>query len=389
MENGSPNIFPYQIPHGKGLGYSSQGYLWTLGLAKGRLLYVYPWGGALLAFPVVAVFEAAGFKVAPGGVYDSAHEVKLQLYLATFLCALAAWLFFDAAAVSLPLGWSFSIAIGAALGTPMWSSASRSLWAQTWNLLLVSVAIWLLVKRRRQPIFLGTVLAWACFARPQVIPIAAIIGIYALLEYGWRQFFILAITTGVWAAFFGWVMLHFFGQLTPLTYQGGLDFRHQFLHQLEGVLISPSRGLFVFVPIVLLPLYLTGRYWRVLPQRRLAILSIAAIALQVVMTSSWVCWWGGSSYGPRLLLETIPWFFLLATLGVKSFLEDRELTMQECAAVISASILLLILSVAMNGVGALSWSAAVEWNGSVADCSIPHSQLWSWQHPQFLAWAQN
>lgn len=388
LEHGSPNLMPYQVPRGQGVPFVNHGYLWTLDLVNGRLLYVFPWGGALLALPSVAVFEAAGLKVAPQGVYNPNNELKMQVYLTTISCALIVWLLFDTAAQTMPLGWSFTMAIGAALGTQIWSTASRSLWPQTWNLLLVSVAIWLLVRGRTRPILLGTALAWACFARPQSIPTAAMIGVYVLIEHGWQRFLECAVTVAVWAAVFAWVMLSSFGQLMPLGYQGGLDFPHEFLHRLEGVLISPSRGLFVFVPIALLPVYLTVRYWQVLPHRRLAILAIAAITLQVIMTASWVCWWGGGSYGPRLLLETIPWFFLLATLSIKPFLEDRQLTMQECAAVISAAILLLILSVAMNSVGALS-SSAVDWNGSVADCSIPNpQQLWEWQHPQFLAWAQ-
>lgn len=53
------------------------------------------------------------------------------------------------------------------------------------------------------------------------------------------------------------MMLFFFSQLSAPAYQAGIDFPHEFFHRLEGILVCPSRGLLVFVPIVLLPVYLT------------------------------------------------------------------------------------------------------------------------------------
>jgi len=390
LEHGSPNMLPYQVPRGHGPGFSSEGYLFTLGIVKGRLLYQYPWGGVLLTLPAVAVFEAAGLRIAPGGIYDVEHEGRIQEYLTTILCAFIVWLFFDIAALTLPLGWSFTMAISAAFGTQIWSSASRSLWPHNWNLLLLTVAISLLVRERARPITLSTALAWACFARPQCIPTAAIIGIYLWIEYGFECFTEYAIVGAVWGAVFAFVMEWYFGQLMPPICQYGVDLSGEFFRRLEGVLISPARGLVVFVPITLVPIYLGVRYWRVLPGRRLVILSVAAIALEIVMNASWQCWWGGSSYGPRLLVETIPWLLLLAILSIKPFLGDRQVSMQACAAVMSCAIMLLILSVVMNGVGAFSVAANVDWNQSVNDCSLRNPPaLWQWQRPPFLAWAQN
>jgi hypothetical protein len=388
LEHGTPNMMPYQVPRGHGIPFINQGYLWTLDPVMGRILYVYPWGTPLLSLPEVAVFEAAGFRVAPQGIYNADNELKIQVYLTTFLCALVVWLFFDMAASMLPLGWSITIALSAAFGTQIWSTVSKSLWPQTWYLLLISAAVWLLVKERAWPIVLATLLAWASFTRPQGVVIAVMVGAYLLIEYGWWFLVEYATVGTVWAVVFAGVTLFFFGRVSPPAYQGGLDFPHEFTARLKGIMISPSRGLLVFVPVFLLPVYLTIRYWRVLRSRPLALLAIAAIGVHIVLVASWPCWWGGGSYGPRLLIETIPWFVLLATFGVKAFIEDQQLTIPEGSAVILAAFVLLTISVAMNTVGATSYSG-LAWNKELGDCSLNPQRIWDWQHPQWLAWAQS
>jgi hypothetical protein len=387
LERGTPNMKPYQVPRGVSSPYTNHGYLWTIDIVKGRLLYIYPWGGPLLSLPAVAVLNAAGFKVAPQGIYNEGNELALQVWFATVLCAAAVWLFFDMAATMLPLRWSVAIALSAAFGTQLWSTTSRNLWPQTWNLLLISLSVWLLMKPRIQPLVLGTVLAWACFARPQGSPIALMVGVYVLLEYGWRCLLPYAVAGAAWTAVFAATLLHFFGQLSSPVYRHGLSFPHEFFLRLSGILVSPSRGLLIFVPIVLMPLYLTLRYWQELSRRRLVLLALAAILSQIITIASWNVWWGGGSYGPRLLVDTIPWFLVLAVLGVKAFLDDQRLSVPERAAVISIGLLLLTVSVAMNAVGAMS-ASATSWSQK-RSIDVNPQQVWDWGHPQFLAWAQD
>jgi hypothetical protein len=374
LEHGSPNLMAYKLPD----------HLWTIGFVNGQLLYLYPWGGPLLSLPIVAALGAGGIKVAPDGIYSVRQEVKMQFYVTTFLCAAIVWLFFDLCAATLSIGWSVAIALAAAFGTQIWSSASRSLWPQTWYLLLASLAVWLLMKPRLRPALLSTTLAWACFARPQGFAVALMVGFYLFLECGVRKFLVYAVVGGAWTAIFAALMLHYFGRILPPVYPARLDFPHEFAFRLAGILLSPSRGLLVFVPIVLLPLYLTLRYWQHLPRRRLAALAIAAITSHLVMTACWPNWWGGGSYGPRLLMDPLPWFVVLAALGFGAFLDDRKPAFRERTALISIGALLLIVSVAMNAVGAVSVSATT-WNEKNSIDLNPR-RAWDWKYPQFLAW---
>ena len=141
------------------------------------------------------------------------------------------------------------------------------------------------------------------------------------------------------------------------------------------------------MPIVLIPFYLTVRYWHVLPKRGLAVLALAAITPTIAMLASYVIWWIGYNYGPRDLADTVPWLVLLAILGIKAFLDDPHLSMQESSAVISIAVVLLTISILMNAPGALS-ASATKWN-EVPPLEYHPERLWDWEHPQWLAWAQS
>lgn len=110
------------------------------------------------------------------------------------------------------------------------------------------------------------------------------------MRSGWQRFVLYVAADVAWTSVFAGLMLVFFGRLLPPVYQGGLSFPHQFVFRILGILFSPSRGLLVFVPVLLVPLYLTFRYWQGLPQRHLAILALVALAYHIVLTASWDAW---------------------------------------------------------------------------------------------------
>jgi hypothetical protein len=387
LHHSTPDLSSYHIPRGHGIAFKTSGYLWTADMIRGRLLYLYPWGGPLLSLPFVAILNEVGLHITSHENYVESNELRMQVLLATLLSAGAVWIIFETGCVVLPQGWSATIALSGAFGTQMWSTLSRSLWPQTWYLLLVSAAIWLLMKEPARPIRLATLLAWAAFTRPQGTAIAVMVAGYLFLEYGCLCFVEYSAVGAAWAVCFASVTLFFFGTVSSPAYQGGLDFPRELIGRIEGILISPSRGLLVFVPILLLPVYLTLRYWGMLPRRRLVLLALAIIVTHIVITASWPCWWGGGSYGPRLLSEALPWFVLLAVLGVRAFIDDQRLTMSGRWKIIWISVLLLIISMGMNAVGAVSWSG-LAWNKELSDCRTNPRQIWEWKNPQFMAWVK-
>ncbi len=100
------------------------------------------------------------------------------------------------------------------------------------------------------------------------------------------------------------------------------------------------------------------------------------------MVSLWPVWWGGFSYGPRLLADVLPWLALLAILGCAARLrsaDNAKFSRTEIATALS----LLALSIAINGRGAISVATAA-WNIEV-DIDRHPEQVWNWSNPQFMA----
>ena len=118
--------------------------------------------------------------------YNPHGEVMIEAGLAALLMALLAAIFFYTARILLSPGWSAVIALGGALGTQVYSTASRALWSETWGILLLGVVIFMLLahesgKRHLSPILLATLLSWMYFVRPTfAVPIVAI-SIYLFL----------------------------------------------------------------------------------------------------------------------------------------------------------------------------------------------------------------
>jgi hypothetical protein len=172
-----------------------------------------------------------------------------------------------------------------------------------------------------------------------------------------------------------------FGKLIPDYY---LDSRADIgnLKNLPAVLFSPSRGLFVFIPIFAFVLYLVVRYWGMLKYKRLVVLALSMVILQVLMVSVWPIWWGGSSYGPRLIADALPWMALLTILGLAARASDtgRVLLGKTETAI---ALVLLVLSIVINGRGALS-DAPSDWNRDF-DIDRHPERLKDWSNPQFMA----
>jgi hypothetical protein len=164
-------------------------------------------------------------------------------------------------------------------------------------------------------------------------------------------------------------------------------FGSSYWHGLAGTLISPARGLFVYVPIVLFVLYLLIRYRRYLRQR-LTILAVGIICVHVIIIAGYVRWYGGHSYGPRYCTDIVPWFALLTMLAIEArskwALTSSASNFRARSRVEwSVAALLLTWSIAINGIGAIS-ERAFQWNTIPTNIDNDHGRLWDWKHPPFL-----
>lgn len=363
----------------------------TFQLARvgGEVEYCYPHGTSILSIPFVVLMRTLGINpITAEGQYNRTGEALTQRLLASLLMAGFTLMVFRTALLLIGVMPSLFIAAGIAFGTQVWSTASRAMWSHTWLIFLGGfVAYWLLRREtghpKPGPITLATLLSWMYFTRPTAsIPILCVT-VYMFTYYR-REFPAYALTGLAWFSGFLAYSWFTFGKPIP-DYYLYLDSHFNFRGlptALPAILISPSRGLFIYVPVLLFVFYLLIRYWRTLPFRRLAVLALAMVAIQILTIALWPIWWGGYSYGPRLLTDAIPWLALLAILGCAARLRSDGIARFSRSEAVAA-FALLTLSIAINARGAISWQTA-RWH-VVVDIDSHPDRAWDWSYPQFMA----
>jgi hypothetical protein len=385
ISNRTPDLSSYSIKnYDADLPFNTMAgkHAYQLMRTNGRLLYGFPHGTSFLSIPFVAAMNLFGISPATSdGHYDLAGEIAVEKMLAALLMATLVIIFFRTALLMLDWRWSAVIAIGAGLGTQLWSTASRGMWSHSWEIVLGGLVVGLLLsavvhESSTRPIALATLLAWMFFVRPtgaaSVICVTAFVFIYFR-----RDFLRLALTGAVWFFAFVAYSMQIFGTVVPFYYQPSRAQSSSLALGVFGNLLSPSRGLFIFCPVLIVVLFLVARCWRDLRSRPLAAVSLIAIGLTVLSAASYPIWWGGNCYGPRYMTDAVPWFVLLAILAIAAIpLALRNLR----APAMVAGAMLLCVSVIINAHGAFSFET-LKWNDKRP---LPGVML-DWSRPQFLA----
>lgn len=398
VEHASFKLDNYNLPRLEPFNrgyFTSNGVIYQLELANNHIYYHLPPGSSVLSAPYVALVRLFGIKATnPDGTYDRAGETKIEASLAGLLMALLAVAFFYSARLMLPTSWSAVVAIGATLGTQVWSTASRAMWTDTWGILLLGVVVLMLLahetgRRQLNAYWLATLLAWTYFVRPTNAVHILAVSVYVLV-YHRRLFIPYALTGAAWFAGFVFYSWHNFGQLLPSYYQSSRLNFSVFWTALAGNLVSPARGLLVYVPVLLFVAYLLVRYWKHVRLQRLVVLSLAIIVGHLIAVSGFPHWWGGHSYGPRFTTGLVPWLALLAILGVEASLKwrhERQASQSKQTgwrAQLIAGALLLFVSMFIHARGAMSHETWL-WNTRPIGVDERPERLWDWREPQFLA----
>jgi hypothetical protein len=284
------------------------------------------------------------------------------------------------------------LAIGLGLGTGFWNSASQTLWQTETEAFGLAAAV-LAFARIDDPgatgaaVVLGAGLALAGAARPQLGPAVGIL----LAGCWWRgRRADAALATAI--VILGtiaicWTNWRWFG--TPMGALPLLQDVNASLHRTGrtfavhvepylGLLISPSRGLLVFSPIVAVALIGVPAACRAGSRSPLPWYALA-FAAELVLYASYSVWWGGHTYGPRYLLDALPLLVPLAAIAMAAHWRWPAK---------GAAALALAWSIALAATGAFCYPHDA-WNSDPTDIDRDHARLWSWSDPQFVrCWRQ-
>jgi len=369
--------------------YIQNGELYQIEQIGPHLYYFFPPGSSVLSLPFVGIGNLFGLSaVKADGSFSLAGETKIESLLAALLMAVLAAIFFYTARLVLPIFESVLVTMGGALGTQIWSTASRAMFTDTWAVLLLTLVIFFLLSNatrgtRIRPVLTASLLAWTYFVYPSYAVHIAAISIYLFFILTKRQFIAYAATGLAWAAgliIYSW---YNFGALLPNYFRPGRLLFGKFWTALPGNLISPSRGFVIFVPTLIFVAFLLIRFHRKLQAKRLVMTAITAMTAQLIMISGFDHWWGGHSYGPRLMTAAAPWLVTLGILGLSAMRQEKVGRFQ-WATISFAGSILLAGAVFINGRGALSPATSI-WNSLPENVDVKPERIWDWRQPQFLA----
>lgn len=181
-----------------------------------------------------------------------------------------------------------------------------------------------------------------------------------------------------------------YGTLLPPYYRGfpqptgtvAIRVSQNLSEALVGNLVSPNRGLFVFVPVFVFSVWgivhafrSSGRHTALLRA-----LAIVVVAHWVMISSMGSKWWAGWSFGPRNFMDVLPLFVVLLVPAIDAF---GELPARARAAVGSVASLAVAWSlfVAVYGANAM---APHFWSFQPDNIDLHPERLWEWHDMQIL-----
>jgi hypothetical protein len=275
--------------------------------SKGRLVSFYPIGASVSALPFYVPFFALGH--APVTLQDADYVGRMAaVFFTAFSAVLLLWVLWE----WVPPGRAFGLCILYGLGTCALSTLNKALWQHAPAAFWIAAGLYALsgarLHRSRWLAWAGLCLGMSVFCRASNLPFLLAPLAWMLLERRFKACLLIALGAGVPA------LLNLAYNVTYLDgpFSGG-GYSNRLLSfaihgdRIWGMLVSPGRGLFVFIPFLLL---LPASLWnlRALGReaQRLVAAMLVAFAGSVLITNAWAVWWGGYSYGPRLLSDGTP-----------------------------------------------------------------------------------
>lgn len=350
---------------------------WQFAQHNGHCYYQFPLGTSLLATPFVAIANLWGMDM-----FCHEQESILQGWLAPLTVSVISLLIYSLSRFRFGSYRSTIFAVLFVFGTTLASSCGAALWSFNCELIFMMIALHCLLSisdghgsRTLCPLLLGGALFFAYLSRPSALVFIAGCGgvlFFKNLSAVWKTLATLCVL------FLAFIMfsIHEFGLLVPPYYQltrlGGAA---TFWTALLGNTVSPSRGLFVFSPFLLLLLIFSLIHFR---WNILNLFAYGWIVLNLVAVSHFPHWWGGGSFGPRLLTDVVPAFLLLGLLTAPPLTKHRGRVFW--------GLLLLLggLSVGIHSVQGLYNLAPWSWQREPDIDKYPE-YIFDWRCPQFLA----
>jgi hypothetical protein len=400
---------------------------------NGQLTSPYPIGTAIVTLPLYAIFYLflkatyahAGIPLDLTAENFEVYRLWFEKLAATLITATSVVVFYWASRLKFDRRVSLTTTLIFAFATNTWMTSSQGLWQHgSANLVMLCGLFCLLQANRATAPQTRLWLALAGVAcgllpgiRPSSLWLSLAMMIYAGWVYRWQaRFLLFGMVAGV--SSLAW-NLYQFGSLTGgyarLTRLSDFALTGAKLRQsVPGMLLSPSRGLLIYTPVILYALpgaYRACQFRRHKDEKLIGCLAIGAIAI-LVNYFSFTIWWAGQSFGPRYLTDLMPLACYLMNyyeaLQFSQFKVNQFKLKKLIGLVISALFwVLVVTSTGVQAIGAFGakpgvYHTLIRFNGdsrqvvpvnvdyhSVVPLNVdvfPH-RLWQWQDSQIERYA--
>ncbi len=263
--------------------------------------------------------------------------------------------------------------------TSTFSVSSQALWQHGPSELFLALALLVLTRGERGGAVwpAGAALGMAVLCRPANVVMVPFIVLYVAV-YHRRDILAFAAAALPPAAAYLALCLPYGSILAGYAYPRppkGVRLEN-FWPSLAGLLVSPSRGLFVFSPVLLLSLH--GLWRRVVVEKdRLWIALAGALVMGIYLPAKATYWWGGHSFGPRLLTDLVPFLVVLLVPWATMAIEGRRRWAAGVLAVLAG------LSFLFHAAGVFS-TRPYRWNTNPNINTHP-CRLWDWADSQLFS----
>ncbi len=327
---------------------------------EGERITTRPLGTTLVMDPFVAPFD--DFQEEPLSFRKMGQLGKL----ASSLCIAGAVIFFFLLCRRFIPQATWLATILFAFGNCLWSVASQSIWMHGPATLCLTGALYFMLRSSpqiswRDALLAGFLLGMAVWTRPSTGLFALASGACLLFTFRIKAMSALVVGGIVPVICHISINILWYGNW---LYGGYHSDNWQMPTPLwlgvSGLLVAPSRGLFLYTPaLVLVPVGLIAlvrgnlgeTLQSYLPRIMLGTWFLASV-LTICFFAKWYDWYGGWCFGPRFLCETMPVLCLLFGIGFGSlkFLSWRRV-----------AIGLVGLSVAIQAIGVFGRTAETNW----------------------------
>jgi 4-amino-4-deoxy-L-arabinose transferase-like glycosyltransferase len=350
----------------------------------GQLAPVFPIGTAIVTLPIYGALELGRFAAgdAPpiaSPAFEPLRRADEQL-AAALVAALSVALCFLCAREIAGRGAALAATAVYAFATSMWSTASQALWQHgpvNAFVLATAYALFRSGRAREAAGVRGWLLAAGACAGllPVIRPTAALFSlaaaVFVFTTYRQRSWWFAVAAAAAVAPGIAWnagVFHSLFGGYDADAHAYALA-PLPALVAFAGLLVSPSRGLFVFSPVLAFAAIGAVRAWRAHDRnaRLVALFALAGAAL-AVQYAFFRYWWAGYAYGPRFLTD-------IAGVAALALAYAVPKTLRSPAG--AAFALTFAYSVAVQFAGTDSGAAGSDWNAIPVSVDRAPQRVWS------------